>query len=89
MSKDLKRWIWLALVSLAIVFCLVPAVAEETVQLNEIMLSTATFESGKAYEWVELHNPTGVGRQHPGLEDHLGAQGRIPDLCLPDRQQDR
>ena len=59
MSKDLKRWIWLALVSLAIVFCLVPAVAEETVQLNEIMLSTATFESGKAYEWVELHNPTG------------------------------
>ncbi len=58
MRKDLKRWIWLTLVSLAIVLCAIPAFAEPTVQLNEIMLSTATFEGGKAYEWVELHNPT-------------------------------
>ncbi|MBR4428803.1 MAG: CotH kinase family protein, partial [Clostridia bacterium] len=58
MRKDLKRWIWLAVISLIIILCAVPAFAEGTVQLNEIMLSSATFEGGKAYEWVELHNPS-------------------------------
>ncbi len=58
--EHLKRWIWLTLISLAIVFCTIPVLAEGTVQLNEIMLSTATFEGGKAYEWVELYNPGGA-----------------------------
>ena len=31
------------------------ASAEGSVRLNEVLLSSATFESGKAYEWVELH----------------------------------
>ena len=58
MRKDPKQWFWLALISLIIIICTVPAFAEGTVQLNEIMLSTATFEGGKAYEWIELYNPT-------------------------------
>ena len=54
--NDLKRRIWLAAACLAICLCAGAALAESTVQMNEIMLSTAKFEGGKAYEWIELHN---------------------------------
>ena len=56
MKKILARLFWLTLISLAISLMILPALAESTVRLNEIMLSTATFEGGKAYEWIELHN---------------------------------
>ena len=55
--NDLKRWLRLALLSLIISLCAAAAAAESSVQLNEVMLSTAKFEGGKAYEWIELHNP--------------------------------
>ena len=37
-------------------FCMVYAHAAADVVINEVMLSTATYISGEAYEWVELYN---------------------------------
>ena len=49
----LKRFIGLMALMAAL---LLGAAASAAVQLNEIVLSTAEFHSGKAYEWVELYN---------------------------------
>lgn len=47
-----KRLFFIVLTA-ALLFCLAAAAQ---VQINEVMLSTANYESGEAYEWVELHN---------------------------------
>ncbi len=56
-----KVWKWrFALLGLCLAMGLgltAARAAETSVRLNEIMLSTAVFEGGKAYEWVELRNP--------------------------------
>ncbi len=48
-----KKWLFAAALCIAL-FVMIGACAE--VRINEVMLSTATFENGEAYEWLELHN---------------------------------
>ena len=57
----MRHWTGLVVISLLIILFAGMALA---VQLNEVMLSTAVFESGKAYEWVELHQPGGAQSLH-------------------------
>ena len=56
MRTGTRHFLWLAVISLLIILCAAPSLAENSVRLNEVMLSTSEFRSGKAYEWVELHN---------------------------------
>ena len=81
--NDLKRALWLGLLCLLLTACTFPAAAEDTVQLNEIMLSTATFEGGKAYEWVELYNPTGSAVSLSGWKLTWERKGKTQSYTFP------
>ena len=59
-----KTKIFLAALSIAL-FAVIGACAE--VRINEVMLSTATFENGEAYEWLELHNSGSAAEALNGL----------------------
>ena len=49
-------------VLLVMLAALLSAAPAEAVQLNEVVLASAVFEGGKAYEWVELYHD-GTGNQ--------------------------
>lgn len=59
-----KRWC-LAVIFAALTLLFSSALAK--VQVNEVMLSTANYENGEAYEWVELHNDGASGEELTGM----------------------
>ena len=59
------------------------SLAADTVQLNEVMLSTAEFIGGKAYEWVELHNPTDASVSLGGWKLRWERKGETQEYTIP------
>ena len=69
----------------ALLFCLLalPACSRADIQINEVVLSSATFEAGKAYEWVELHN---TGDKTVSLKDYTliwERKGEVQAYTIP------
>ena len=47
---------WKTFCAALLLMLLLPACALTEVVISEIMTSNGTYESGHAYDWIELHN---------------------------------